>query len=90
MCNLFDNYTLDGSSAPKPEGEVSALVRTINAMRADIIGAQEVESIVALGEVSLTHHVHILEMNGESYRLKQSEKRHRNRQNEAQKTAEME
>jgi len=26
----------------------------------------------------LTHHVHILEMNGESYRLKQSEKRHRN------------
>ena len=38
----------------------------------------------------LTHHVHILEMNGESYRLKQSEKRHRNKQNEAQKTTEME
>ena len=38
----------------------------------------------------LTHHVHILEMNGESYRLKQSEKQHRNKQNEAQKTAEME
>ncbi len=38
----------------------------------------------------LTHHVHILEMNGESYRLKQSEKRLRNKQNEAQKTAEME
>ena len=29
----------------------------------------------------LTHHVHILEMNGESYRLKQSEMRHRNKQN---------
>ena len=38
----------------------------------------------------LTHHVHILEMNGESYRLKQSEKQHRNKQNKAQKTAEME
>ena len=38
----------------------------------------------------LTHHVHILEMNGESYRLKQSKKRHRNKQNEAQKTTEME
>ncbi len=38
----------------------------------------------------LTHHVHILEMNGESYRLEQSEKRHRNKQNEAQKTTEME
>ena len=38
----------------------------------------------------LTHHVHILEMNGESYRLKQSEKQHRNKQNEAQKPAEME
>ena len=38
----------------------------------------------------LTHHVHILEMNGESYRLKQSEKQHRNKQNEAQKTAKME
>ena len=38
----------------------------------------------------LTHHVHILEMNGESYRLKQSEKRHRNKQNEARETAEME
>jgi DNA replication protein DnaC len=37
----------------------------------------------------LTHHVHILEMNGESYRLKQSEKQHRNKQNEAQKTAEI-
>ena len=38
----------------------------------------------------LTHHVHILEMNGESYRLKQSEMRHRNKQNEAQKTTELE
>jgi len=38
----------------------------------------------------LTHHVHILEMNGESYRLKQSEKRRWNKQNEAQETAEME
>ena len=38
----------------------------------------------------LTHHVHILEMNGESYRLKQSEKRHRNKQNEAQETDKME
>ena len=38
----------------------------------------------------LTHHVHILEMNGESYRLEQSEKRHRNKRNEAQKTAELE
>ena len=38
----------------------------------------------------LTHHVHILELNGESYRLEQSEKRHRNKQNEAQKTTEME
>jgi hypothetical protein len=25
----------------------------------------------------LTHHVHILEMNGDSYRLKQSKRRHR-------------
>jgi DNA replication protein DnaC len=38
----------------------------------------------------LTHHVHILEMNGESYRLKQSKKRHRNKPDKAQKTAKME
>ncbi len=38
----------------------------------------------------LTHHVHILEMNGESYRLKQSKKRRRNKQNGVQKTTKME
>ncbi len=38
----------------------------------------------------LTHHVHILEMNGESYRLKRSKKRHQNNQKEAQKNAKME
>jgi hypothetical protein len=28
----------------------------------------------------LTHHVHILELNGESYRLRQSQRRRRNQQ----------
>ncbi|MCX7309801.1 MAG: ATP-binding protein, partial [Afipia sp.] len=31
----------------------------------------------------LTHHVHILEMNGDSYRLKQSKRRSRNAPDEA-------
>jgi DNA replication protein DnaC len=32
----------------------------------------------------LTHHVHILEMNGDSYRLKQSKRRSRSTPNETQ------
>ena len=35
----------------------------------------------------LTHHVHILEMNGESYRLKQSRKRNRHKQSVPQDSA---
>lgn len=52
MRNLFDDVTSDGSSAPKPDSEIKALVRTIDALRADIIGAQEVESALALNTVN--------------------------------------
>ncbi len=52
MRNLFDDFTGDGSSAPKPESEIRALVRTIDTLHADIVGAQEVESIDALDEVN--------------------------------------
>ncbi|HJM42633.1 MAG TPA: ATP-binding protein, partial [Nitrospinota bacterium] len=38
----------------------------------------------------LTHHVHILEMNGESYRLRQSRKRRSNKQAGPQDSASME
>ncbi|HJM42270.1 MAG TPA: ATP-binding protein, partial [Nitrospinota bacterium] len=37
----------------------------------------------------LTHHVHILEMNGESYRLRQSRKRRSNKQAKPQDSAPM-
>jgi endonuclease/exonuclease/phosphatase family metal-dependent hydrolase len=50
--NLFDDYTRDGSSAPKPEREVKALVKAIERLRADVIGVQEVESLKALKEVN--------------------------------------
>ena len=50
--NLFDDYTRDGSGAPKPEREVKALVKAIDRLKADIIGVQEVESLKALKQVN--------------------------------------
>ncbi len=52
MRNLFDDFTEDGSSPSKPDFEVKALVRSINALNADIIGAQEVESDKALRKIN--------------------------------------
>lgn len=52
MKNLFDDFTSDGSSSPKPENEARSLVRVIDALRADIIAAQEVESIQALDKIN--------------------------------------
>jgi len=39
------------------------------------LAAHKLLIIDELGYVPLTHHVHILEMNGDSYRLKQSKRR---------------